>query len=1040
MGLLALFCWLIPGASASAYSASDATTIVNAYQSAFYTVSGTNGYIRNAQSGGITYFWSQAEEIECVIDAYEWTSNSAYLGMITNLLNGFITVNGTAWVNYTMYNDDIMWAVMAFSRGGVDTGKTNYCNLAKANFDAAYSRAYDTNLGGGLYWSTADASKNACVNGPASIAASLLFQIYGDTNYWNKATNIYFWERAKLFSPSSGAIYDNIGTNGAISTWSSTYNQGTFIGAGDFIGQTNDARLTANFTMLDLTSGGILPEYGIGGNNSGFNAIFLRWLTRYMRDRNLQNVYEPWLQLNAAAAWSGRRAGDNLSWCQWPLPTPAGTNFYSWDCISSYEALLAATPPQNNAPALLPTDYTGYWPLDATSGTVAADASGNGDNGTVNGATWNASGRFNGCLTFNGSNNDVQITNPVSNDFSIVFWVRTTQAGGSPQWYNGAGLVDGDYPQVANDFGTALVGGKFAFGVGNPDTTVLSRTLVNDGTWHQCAATRQEATGVVTLYVDGALQTNAVTSNRGSLNSSAHLLFGAIASGGGWFNGALDEVKIYGHTLTSNEVAALYDNGLPSTTAPANLTATGLYGQVRLNWWESSAVNSYNVKRSLINGGPYVTLTNVTTASFTDTNVVNNRAYYYVVSSVNAVGESTNSLPASASPLAPAAWFRADAVTGLANGAPVSAWADASGNGWTAMQNLSANQPTFVTNAMNGLPVVRFNAANSSWLWFYPPVQNDFTIIVVFQSSQTTQGAGTTFAQGAGLVNGDQSGVQNDFGMQLNSQGEIVAGTGNPDTSIYSGAGFNNGRTHVATFRRTQATGALAVFVDGVQYLPGTGGTAALTAPPALFLGAVPSGGGFFTGDLAEVQIYNAALATSDRLGLESALKCKYGLSAVAPSAPASVTAAAGNRQISLNWTLTTGAIGYNLSWATNKGGPYQLLAASLAASSYVDTNAANGQTNYYEITSADDCGTSTTSAAAAVFLPLPVLGMNVSGRSLALNWPGWANDWVLYVATNLTPPTVWLPVTNAPGSNNSLFNVTLPLDAPARFFLLSAP
>ncbi|HEU5395903.1 MAG TPA: glycoside hydrolase family 76 protein, partial [Verrucomicrobiae bacterium] len=468
--LLSLLLLCAANAVSSEFSARDQETVFRAFHSAFYRQDGTNGYIRNSQSdNSAAYFWGQAEMIECVIDGGEWTSNSTCQSMITNLLNGFISNNGTTWTSVTMYNDDIMWAVIAFARGGMDTGNTNYCNLAKANFDACYARAYDTKLGGGLYWSTDNASKNACVNGPASIAASLLYRIYGDSNYSNKAAAIYAWERSALFNTNSGAIYDNIATNGAVSTWSSTYNQGTFIGAADFLDRTNDASLAANFTMMNLTTGGILPEYGIAGNNSGFNAIFLRWLTRFMKDRRLQNLYEPWLQRNAAAAWNSRRA-DNLSWCQWLHPTPAGTNFFSWDCIASFEALLAADATQTDSPSALPADFIGAWPLDETSGTVADDASGNGNNGTLTGATWNSNGRINGCLNFNGVNSSVKIANPVANDFTLAFWVKTTQNTGSGQWYNGAGLVDGDAPFVNNDFGTALVAGRFAFGIGNPDT------------------------------------------------------------------------------------------------------------------------------------------------------------------------------------------------------------------------------------------------------------------------------------------------------------------------------------------------------------------------------------------------------------------------------------------------------------------------------------------------------------------------------------------------------------------------------------------
>ena len=1040
--LLMMFAGLLnAGIPALAYSTKDADSVFSSFNSSFYLQSGTNGFFKNSQTdGSAAYFWGQAEMIECVIDAYEWNSNSTSQAMITNLLNGFISNNGSTWTG-DGYNDDILWAVMAFARGGVDTGNTNYCNIARANFDAVYARAWDTRLGGGLYWLyPVNASKNACVNGPGAIAACLLFQIYGDTNYWNKATNIYYWERSTLFNSGTGAIYDNIGTNNAISTWSSTYNQGTFIGAANFVGQTNDAALAARFTMMNLTTAGILPQYGIAGNNSGFNAIFLRWMTRFMKSRGLQNIYEPWLQANAVAAWNARRS-DNLSWCQWPLLSPAGTNFYAWDCISSYEALQAANPTQTDPPSPLPTDYIDYWPLDAASGTVVTDVSGNGNTGTVNGATWNANGRVNGCLSFNGANSSVHITNPLGNNFSIVFWVKTTQTAGTGQWYNGAGLVDGDVPFVQNDFGTALVGGKFAVGIGNPDTTFLSTTLINDGAWHQCVATRQEATGAVSIYIDGNLQTTGIA-NRNTLNASANLWFGAIASGGGFFNGNLDEIKIFNRALSSNEVAALYNcNLFPPADAPAGLTATAAgIGLVQLNWSAASAGTSYNVKRSLINGGPYVTITNVTATSFTDATVANNQSYYYVVSAMNAAGEGANSAPASTSPSALVAWFKADAITGVANGAGVSLWSDSSGNGDSAIQPLSANQPTYVTGAMNGLPVVRFNAANGSYLWFYRPVQDNFTIICVFQSTQGL-GSGNLYYQGAGLVNGEVTGAVNDFGACLFANGAVCAGTGNPDVAANSGSGYNNGKPHILTFTRTKSSGQVLLFMDGSLVGVTTGGTQSLTAPNQLVLGAQQTLANYLTGDIAEVQIFNAALASSERSSRETALKCKYGLAGSAtPAAPTGLTGAAGNREISLNWGLTPGATACNLLRSTDDGATYQPVATGLTTSSYVDTNAVNGQMNYYEVAASDSCGAGATSAAVGVFLPLPTLGMSVSANAMVISWPGWANDWSLYATTNLTPPVIWTVVTNMTNASNGVFNVTLPIGLGIQFYRLGSP
>jgi autotransporter-associated beta strand protein len=343
------FAVLLLGPGASAYSSNDVTAAVNAYTNAFYVVSGTNGWFRSAQNNSSpTYFWQLANEIESVIDAYEWTGDAKYPAMITNLLNGFIKNNGANW-SYNGYNDDDLWAVMAFARGGQITGQTGYSDIAKANFDMVYVRAWDTNLGGGLYWLyPKNHSKNACVNGPGAIAAYLLYQIYGDTDYLAKANNIYAWERAVLYNAGTGRVYDNINTNGVVDQTPTTYNQGTFIGAADFLGQTNDALLAANYTMNSMGSAGFLPRYGIGGNNSIFNSIFIRWLAKFMKHRGLTAPYQIWLQNQANAAWNGRRASDGLSWCQWPQPTPEGTNLYSYDCIASFEAMIAVPPTQTN--------------------------------------------------------------------------------------------------------------------------------------------------------------------------------------------------------------------------------------------------------------------------------------------------------------------------------------------------------------------------------------------------------------------------------------------------------------------------------------------------------------------------------------------------------------------------------------------------------------------------------------------------------------------------------------------------------------------
>ncbi len=335
--------WVTAGMAASAFTTKDSGTMFHSYADAFYVVNGTNGYFKDDQAGGIADFWKQAEEIEGVLDAYQSTSNADYQVMAVNLLNGFMANHGTNWSS-NQYNDDCMWASIAFARGYQVCGNPKFRDIARGNFDLVYARAWDSRLGGGLYWTTNNTTKNACINGPGGIAAYLLYQICGEAGYQAKAGNIFKWERKVLFDANTGAVSDGISRHGRVHSWTSTYNQGTFIGLANFLGQTNDATLAADYTRDHLAMGGILPQYGIGGNNSGFNAIFLRWMTRFMRDHQLQGTYEPWLQANAEAAWKVRRGADGLSWCQWQQPTPAGTHLASWDCLASLEALQTVSP------------------------------------------------------------------------------------------------------------------------------------------------------------------------------------------------------------------------------------------------------------------------------------------------------------------------------------------------------------------------------------------------------------------------------------------------------------------------------------------------------------------------------------------------------------------------------------------------------------------------------------------------------------------------------------------------------------------------
>lgn len=78
--------------------------------------------------------------------------------------------------------------------------------------------------------------------------------------------------------------------------------------------------------------------------------------------------------------------------------------------------------------------------------------------------------------------------------------------------------------------------------------------------------------------------------------------------------------------------------------APTGLTATATAQKIELSWTEVSGATSYNVKRSKTSGANYVSIANVTGASYEDvTSEKDESTYYYVVTAINVAGESLKS-------------------------------------------------------------------------------------------------------------------------------------------------------------------------------------------------------------------------------------------------------------------------------------------------------------------------------------------------------------------------------------------------------------
>jgi hypothetical protein len=154
--------------------------------------------------------------------------------------------------------------------------------------------------------------------------------------------------------------------------------------------------------------------------------------------------------------------------------------------------------------------------------------------------------------------------------------VKTSATGGSGQWWDGKGIVDGEVPGPATDFGLTLVGSAAGFGIGNPDTTITSAKAINDGQWHHLAAAWDGFTGRMQLYVDGGLEASAVGPT-GTRSAPPGLRLGSIQAGypGGFLAGTIDDVQLFGRALNATEVAGTMNHAPTLAPIPASSILAG---------------------------------------------------------------------------------------------------------------------------------------------------------------------------------------------------------------------------------------------------------------------------------------------------------------------------------------------------------------------------------------------------------------------------------------------------------------------------------
>ena len=227
-----------------------------------------------------------------------------------------------------------------------------------------------------------------------------------------------------------------------------------------------------------------------------------------------------------------------------------------------------------------------HWRLDELSGTVAADSSGHGFNGTyVNTPTLGGEPLTTGggrAVALNGTDEHVSVPSAAGlnmglGSFTVIQWVRFPTGSSQLRWSAGKGLPYGNGgPGWAIAHWTTADPVAMAFYISD-GTTGLQGTpgvTVARGAIAMVAWVVDRSAGTVTSYLNGSPSTPvALPDGFGSVSTTESLLIG---SGNGPHNqtpGDFDEHSLFDRALPAAEIAALYAAGTMSAAANAYLEA-----------------------------------------------------------------------------------------------------------------------------------------------------------------------------------------------------------------------------------------------------------------------------------------------------------------------------------------------------------------------------------------------------------------------------------------------------------------------------------
>ena len=274
------------------------------------------------------------------------------------------------------------------------------------------------------------------------------------------------------------------------------------------------------------------------------------------------------------AGFTGSACETNINECS---PNPCqnggvctdGVNAFSCACVGGFSGTAC-----QDHPSLL-----ARWTFDEGSGGTSADLTGHGHTATLVGATW-TTGVRGGALSFSGNGQYANIGEPIpaalrpTTAFTLTAWVRPAAYGNAFSDLVG-GIIAAQYDpnaacySMSLDYRASAHGGvqggvHFQVGTGAAWWTTAgegtTNTAVPLNTWTHVAVVAA-VSSQYKVYFDGNLVANWTAAGSVGYSNGCRLAIGwndHVAGTGStrWFNGDIDEVRIYGAALTQAQIQA----------------------------------------------------------------------------------------------------------------------------------------------------------------------------------------------------------------------------------------------------------------------------------------------------------------------------------------------------------------------------------------------------------------------------------------------------------------------------------------------------